>query len=179
MASPMKMKNLDPRKRQRGKAHEVFRVADVPRLRWTAGKKFGGTYRRLGYFGRSKRVGVHIEEIPPGRWNSTFHWHTHEEEHFYILEGQALMRIGKRRVAVRSGDYVVFPPDGHQAHALLNTGKRTLKYMVIGTRETGDVCVYPDSGKIAVSALKKVGRFTKTDYWDGEVVPERERRRKK
>lgn len=169
MPSPFKTKNLDPKKRQRARKHQVFRISDVPRTQWSAGKKFGGTYRQLGKFGRSERFGVNLEEIPPGKWNSTFHWHSHEEEHFYIIEGEALFRIGRNRVKVRAGDYVVFPPNGRAAHALQNTGKRILKYVVIGTRENGDVCVYPDSGKIAVGPLKKVGRFKATDYWDGEV----------
>lgn len=169
MGSSYKIEKLDPKKRQRARKHEMFRVTDVPRLRWSAGKKFGGIFRKLGEFGRSERIGVHIEEIPPGRWNSTFHWHTHEEEHFYILEGEGLFRIGNKRLKIRGGEYVVFPPNGRAGHAMQNTGKRPLKYLVIGTRESGDVCVYPDSRKVAIAPLKKVGRFTKTDYWDGEV----------
>ena len=70
---------------------------------------------------------------------------------------------------IRGGDYVVFPRNGRAGHAIQNTGRSTLKYLVIGTRESGDVCVYPDSGKIAVGPLKKVGRLTVADYWDGEV----------
>ncbi len=171
MPTPFKSDNLDPRKRKRARLHELFRIEEVPRIRWSAGEKFGGVYRKIGEFGRSKRIGVHIEEIPPGRWNGTFHWHTHEEEHFYILEGRALFRIGRKEVKAGAGDYAVFPPDGRAGHAIKNAGKGTLRYLVIGTRETGDVCVYPDSGKIAVGPLHKVGRLTKTDYWDGEVEP--------
>ena len=64
---------------------------------------------------------------------------------------------------------VVFPPAGRVGHAILNTGRKPLRYLVIGTRETGDVCVYPDSKKIAISPLHEVGRFQKTDYSSGEV----------
>jgi uncharacterized cupin superfamily protein len=167
--SPFVSKNLDAGKRQKARKHEVFRVSNVPRIRWSAGDKFAGTYRSLGAFGRSEKFGTNLEEVPPGKWNSTFHWHTHEEEHFYILDGEGVFRIGKKRVKVRGGDYVVFPADGRAGHALLNTGRATLRYLVIGTREKGDVCVYPDSGKIAVSALKRVGRLKTADYWDGEA----------
>src|SRR5436309_3785532 len=169
MPSPFKSTNLDPRKRKKGRKHEVFRIADVPRIRWSAGDKFGGIYRQLGAFGRSERIGVHMEEIPPGKWNSTFHWHTHEEEHFLILEGEGLFRVGPKQVKVRAGNYAVFPPNGKAGHALKNTGKGPLRYLVIGTRETGDVCVYPDSKKVAIGPLHKVGRFKTTDYWDGEA----------
>jgi len=169
MPSPFRSRVLGPRRRKRARKHEVFNIREVPRTAWSAGKKFGGTYRELGAFGRSVRVGVNLEEIPPGRWNSTFHWHTQEEEHFWILEGRGLLRVGRRRVPVKAGDYVVFPPDGRAAHALQNTGKRPLRYVVIGTREPGDLCVYPDSGKVALRALRKVGRLATTDYWDGEA----------
>lgn len=169
MASPFWKKNLDPKKRKRARKHEVFSVGDVPRTHWGAGEKFEGTYRSLGAFGRSERVGVHLEEVPPGKWNSTFHWHTHEEEHFYVLEGQGLMRVGRKEYKVGPGDYVVFPPNGRAGHAIKNVGRKPLRYLVIGTRETGDVCVYPDSGKVAIGPLHKVGRFQKADYWDGEV----------
>ncbi len=169
MAAPFTTKNLDPRKRRRARKHEVFQVAEVPRTRWSAGSKFGGVYRELGKFGRSERVGVNLETVPAGRWNSTFHWHTHEEEHFYILEGEGLMRVGRREVKVRAGSYVVFPPDGRAGHAIRNPGRAPLKYLVIGTRESGDVCVYPDSKKVMIRPLRKVGRLEAADYWDGEI----------
>src|SRR5205814_1796402 len=123
MASPFKSRNLDPRKRRFARKHEVFRIDDVPRIEWSAGAKFGGVYRKLGEFGRRERIGVHLEEIPPGKWNSTFHWHTHEEEHFWILEGKGDIRIGRRRVKIRGGDYVVFPRNGRAGHAIQNTGR--------------------------------------------------------
>lgn len=169
MASPFATTSLDPKKRRRARTHEVYKITDVPRTRWSAGDKFGGVVRELGAFGRSVRLGVNMEDIAPGKWNCVFHWHTHEEEHFYILEGEGLMRIGPRRIKVRAGSYVVFPPNGRAAHALKNTGRKPLRYIVIGTRDPGDVCVYPDSKKVSVRALGKVGRIRRTDYWDGEV----------
>ncbi len=169
MAAAYEEKRLDPRKRRRARKHEVFQIEDVPRVRWRAGQKFGGVARALGDFGRSERIGVHREVVPPGKWSSTFHWHTLEEEHVWILEGRGVMRIGRREVPVRAGSYVVFPPDGRVAHATHNTGKKPLTIVVIGTRDPNDVCFYPDSGKLNVRRLRKVGRLTPTDYWEGEL----------
>ena len=169
MPSPFVTDRLDPKKRRRARKHEVFQIEDAPRIRWSAGKKFGGIVRELGAFGRSEKLGVNMEDLAPGQWNSTFHWHTHEEEHFFVLEGKGLMRVGRREIEVRAGSYVVFPPNGRVGHALRNTGRGTLRYIVIGTRESGDVCVYPDSKKINVRALRATGRLARTDYWDGEV----------
>ena len=91
-------KRLDPRKRRHARKHEVFQIEDVPRVEWSAGDKYGGVVRALGEFGRSERVGVVLEEVMPGRWSSTFHWHTQEEEHVWVLEGTGVMRIGEREV---------------------------------------------------------------------------------
>lgn len=165
----MSERRLDPKKRRRARKHEVFRVEDVPRVEWRAGDKYGGVVRSLGEFGRSERVGVVMEEVMPGRWSSTFHWHTLEEEHVWVLEGTGVMRIGAREVPVRAGSYVVFPPGGKVAHATRNSGKKPLKIVVIGTREPGDVCVYPDSGKVLVRGLGQVGRLAPASYWDGEL----------
>ncbi|MBK7975213.1 MAG: cupin domain-containing protein [Deltaproteobacteria bacterium] len=162
-------KRLDPRKRRHARKHEVFQIEDVPRVEWSAGDKYGGVVRALGEFGRSERVGVVLEEVMPGRWSSTFHWHTQEEEHVWVLEGTGVMRIGEREVPVRGGSYVVFPPNGRVAHATRNTGKKPLRILVIGTREPNDACVYPDSEKVLVRALGKVGRLVPAGYWDGEL----------
>jgi len=162
-------KKLDPQKRKRARKHEVFQVTDVPRVRWSVGTKFGGTVRPLGEFGRRERIGVHLEEIPPGRWNGTFHWHTHEEEHFYVLSGYGTMRVGRKIWKVGPGSYAVFRRHGKVGDAIQNTGKEVLAYLIIGTRETGDTCVYPDSGKIYVRSLGRVGRLKKAEYWDGEA----------
>jgi uncharacterized cupin superfamily protein len=169
MPSPYRTRNLDAARKQKTKPHEVFHIDDVPRIEWSAGEKFGGIDRRLGAFGGCVQFGTRLEEIPPGRWNSTFHWHTHEEEHFFILDGKGSFRIGAREVPIGPGNYVVFPANGKVAHAMKNTGRTPLRFLVIGTRSTGDVCVYPDSGKIAVEGIRKVGRFQAADYWDGEV----------
>lgn len=160
---------LDPKKRRRARKHEVFQIDDVPRVEWRAGDKYGGVVRSLGAFGRSERIGVVMEAVMPGRWSSTFHWHTLEEEHVWVLEGTGVMRIGEREIPVRAGSYVVFPPGAKVAHATRNTGKKPLEIVVIGTRERDDVCVYPDSRKVLVRSLGKVGRLAAADYWDGEL----------
>src|SRR5262245_19721862 len=169
MASVFKSRNLDPKKRKKGRPAVLFNVKDVPRESWSAGDRFAGVVRPLGLYGGRVRVGVHMEVIPPGKWNSTFHWHTDEEEHFFFLEGRGVARIGNRTMKVKAGDYVVFPPNTKLAHSFQGQGKKGLRYLVIGTREKGDVCFYPDSGKVAIRGPRMVGRFTRTDYWEGEV----------
>ena len=47
--------------------------------------------RRLGDpFGLTD-FGVNLVELPPGTWSSQRHWHSHEDEFVYILEGTATL----------------------------------------------------------------------------------------
>ncbi len=73
---------------------------------------------------------------------------------------------------MKPGDYVCFPAGRKIGHSFLNSGKGPCRYLMIGTRDPNDVCVYPHSNKLAVSALRTercvfdMGGVR--GYWDGE-----------
>jgi uncharacterized cupin superfamily protein len=73
---------------------------------------------------------------------------------------------------MKAGDYVCFPAGQKVGHAFMNSGKGPCSYLMIGERNPNDVCVYPDSNKIAVNALgAKDSIFDMSGargYWDGE-----------
>ncbi|RVC37826.1 cupin domain-containing protein, partial [Mesorhizobium sp. M4A.F.Ca.ET.090.04.2.1] len=48
----------------------------------------GRTRRRLGDAGGLKDFGVNLMTLPPGGWSSQRHWHSHEDELVYVLEGE-------------------------------------------------------------------------------------------
>jgi uncharacterized cupin superfamily protein len=152
-----------------------LRVDDVPWEEWSEGVRFGGRVRRIGAEAGGSRVGVLIEELPPGKQSAPFHWHTREEEHIWFLEGRATLRLGSDRVAVRAGDYVCFPAGRPVGHCIVNDSDAPCRYLVIGERSPDDVCVYPDSGKVALRAGDRIVLSTAAplDYWDGEKADER------
>jgi uncharacterized cupin superfamily protein len=43
-----------------------------------------------------------------------------------------------------------------------------MTYLAYGTRDSGDVCYYPRSNKVAFRGINLIGRFEALDYWDGE-----------
>ena len=45
------------------------------------------TRRRLGEAGGLRDFGVNLMTLPPGGWSSQRHWHSHEDEFVYVLEG--------------------------------------------------------------------------------------------
>lgn len=100
-----------------------------------------------------ERLGCRIEIIPPGGTTSMPHYHTVEEEHVLILEGEATLHWGKEEMALISGDHVAFPGGVETAHHIVNSSEAPMKYLVFGERLKEDVVIYPEHKKILVKAL--------------------------
>ncbi|NEW87409.1 cupin domain-containing protein [Rhodopseudomonas sp. WA056] len=128
------------------------------------------------------RLGARYVEVPPGKKAWPHHCHHANDELFVILGGRGVLRYGKQRHPVQSGDVVVCPAGGEEtAHQLIAEGDEPLRYLAVGSMHEPDVLEYPDSGKVAVFVgsapggdkaarrleltVKKAGAV---DYWDGE-----------
>jgi uncharacterized cupin superfamily protein len=137
--------------------------------------KFGGRARHLTYaaVGSGYHVGMLIESPGPGQRLAPLHYHMLEEEHALILEGEVTLLLGEDRHVMQPGDYVCFPAGLKLGHSFLNSGSGPCRYLMIGARNADDVCVYPDSNKMAVSALRtRADIFDMAglrNYWDGEA----------
>ena len=143
----------------------------VPWKEWEHGDGFGSRYRALtqAVMGKEYRVGVSIEELPPGKQSCPLHWHVKEEEHILALEGRATLRLGEERIELRAGDYVCFPARQEVGHCLVNESDAVFRFVMIGEQKRDEVCVYPDSNKVLVRSLGLVlDRAAVVDYWDGE-----------
>lgn len=140
------------------------------------GTRFGGRSRHLtsAAVGETYHVGVLIESPGPGRRLCPRHWHTAEEEHALVLEGEITLLLGEERHVMRPGDYVVFPAGQPLGHSFLNSGEGPASYLMIGGRDPNDVCVYPDSNKVGIAALPRganiLGMSNARRYWDGETL---------
>jgi mannose-6-phosphate isomerase-like protein (cupin superfamily) len=64
--------------------------------------------------------------LPPGA-TTTPHYHPKTEEIYYILVGQARMRIAEETADVGPGDAIAIPPG--QTHQITNTGRETLVFL--------------------------------------------------
>ena len=71
-------------------------------------------------FGAAKDTLVSVYAIPPGKAAYPYHFHHNNEETFYILSGEGVLRTpeGERRVA--AGDFLFFPTGPEGAHKLTN-----------------------------------------------------------
>lgn len=155
------------------KPRPPVRSSDVPWEEWSEGSRFGSRYRHLtvAAIGSTYRVGFAIEELPPGKQSCPKHYHMHEEEHVFILDGQLTLKLGEESHVMRAGDYVCFPAGQRAGHCMINETDSVCRYIIAGERNPNDVIIYPDTGKVMVGALGKRQIFdmnARRDYWDGE-----------
>lgn len=109
----------------------------------------------------AKKLGYNVSICPPGKSVCPFHNHRINEEMFFILEGDGLLRFGDQRYPLRQGDFVACPPGGREvAHQMINTGATDLKYIALGTETREEICEYPDSDKVGVF----IGDYQQTDF---------------
>jgi mannose-6-phosphate isomerase-like protein (cupin superfamily) len=64
--------------------------------------------------------------LPPGT-STTPHYHRVTEEIYYLLSGQAQMRIGEETRQVGPGDAIAIPPGN--IHQITNLGSETLLFL--------------------------------------------------
>lgn len=138
------------------------------------GTRFGGHSKHLTFAaaGWDYRVGLLLEAPSPGMRLAPLHYHTLEEEHALILEGQVTLLSGAERFEMQAGDYVCFPAGRAVGHSFMNSGPGPCRYLMIGERNPNDVCVLPESNKMEVRGLRTRGVFhdmaAVKRYWDGE-----------
>ncbi len=52
------------------------------------------------------------------------HWHTHEDEFVYVLEGEVVLRCGPKEQLLRAGMCAGFAAGAEQGHQLINRSDR-------------------------------------------------------
>jgi uncharacterized cupin superfamily protein len=148
-------------------------IDSIPWTEWTDVPRFGIRYRHLtlAAAGEDYHVGVAIEELQPGMQTAPFHYHIHEEEHVYVLEGTPTLRLGSETHRLKPGDYVCFPASQKAGHCLINENDKVCRYVIVGENNSNEVSVYPDSNKVLIRALGRRALFdlaATRNYWDGE-----------
>lgn len=124
----------------------------------------------------ASKLGASIDTVAPGQRSCPYHFHHAQEEMFIVLEGSGTLRVAGEMLPLRAGDVIFVPPGPEYPHQLINTSDAPLKYLSISTRETPEVCEYPDSGKYLATARGREGpafeglqrAAANVDYWDGE-----------
>ena len=122
--------------------------------------------QRLGQAGGLTDVGVNLMRLPPGNWSAQRHWHSHEDEFVYVLEGELTLIEDDGETLLRAGDCATFPKNTGNGHHLINKSNKTALYLEVGSRAHEDITTCSD---IDMKSTNADGRFT---HKDGTPYPE-------
>ena len=126
-----------------------FRALTADRLR-----------QKLGDAGGLTDFGVNLMHLPPGNWSSQRHWHSHEDEFVYVLEGELTLIEDQGETLLRAGDFAAFPKNTGNGHHLINRSDAVAVYLEGGSRQPADVTTCSDIDMMSTNAD---GRFTHKD----------------
>ena len=113
---------------------EPYRSRVLPREKRQLGRALGLT-----------QFGVNLTTLPPGKESSMRHWHTHEEEFVYVLEGEVVLRTDAGEQVLRAGQCAGFPAGSGDGHQFVNRSARPAVYLEVGSSHPeADQVFYPD-----------------------------------
>ena len=105
----------------------------------------GATWKKLGDAAGLTDFGVNLVRLPPGKWSSQRHWHTHEDELVYVLEGEVVLMEDDGPRTLKAGDCAGWTAGSPNGHCLQNHSDRDAIYLEVGSRRPEvDGCDYPD-----------------------------------
>jgi uncharacterized cupin superfamily protein len=116
--------------------------------------------RNLGDGFGLRDFGVHLLTLEPGVWSSQRHWHTHEDEFVYVLEGTPTLVTDEGPIELSPGSIAGFAAGSGNGHHIVNNSGSVAKLIVVGSREPEDGAYYSD---IDMQILRRAagGRYTR------------------
>jgi uncharacterized cupin superfamily protein len=103
------------------------------------------TRRALGESAGLTQFGVNLLTLPPGAWSAQRHWHSHEDEFVWVVEGEVVMVTDEGEELLRPGDCAGFKAGVPNGHHLVNRSGADAVVLEVGTRDwKNDRCDYPD-----------------------------------
>jgi len=120
----------------------------------------GRTRKRLGDAGGLTAFGVNLMTLPPGKWSSQRHWHSHEDEFVYVLEGELTLVENDGETVLNAGDCAAFPKGNGNGHHLQNRSSSAAVYLEVGSRHPDDLTTCTD---VNIMSSNRDGRFVHKD----------------
>jgi uncharacterized cupin superfamily protein len=112
---------------------DQFRSRVLPREKRALGDALGLT-----------KIGINLTTLLPGKESSLRHYHTHEDEFVYILEGEVVLRTEAGEQILTTGTCAGFRASAKNGHQLVNRSDRPARYLEISNRDPADTAEYPD-----------------------------------
>jgi uncharacterized cupin superfamily protein len=101
-------------------------------------------WARLGDAVGLTQFGVNLMTLEPGVWTSQRHWHTHEDEFVWVLEGEVVMVTDAGEETLVAGECAGFKGGVKDGHTFQNRSSAPVKLLVVGSRIDEDSGEYPD-----------------------------------
>ena len=152
---PLKRPALDPatvQPRSSSGYPEPFRSRVLPREK-----------RALGDALSLTKIGINLTTLLPGNESSMRHYHTHEDELVFVLEGEVVLRTDEGEQLLNAGACAGFPAGSRNGHQLVNRSDRPVRYLEISNRDPEDGAEYPDVDLAYRKAPDGTAVFTRKD----------------
>lgn len=120
----------------------------------------GRTRRRVGDAGGLEDFGVNLMTLPPGTWSSQRHWHSHEDEFVFVLQGELTLVEDSGQVLLRAGECACFPKGTGNGHHLRNDSSSEAIYLEVGSRHQDDLTTCSD---VDLKSSNRDGAFVHKD----------------
>lgn len=112
---------------------EPYRSRVLPREKRPLGDALGLT-----------KIGVNLTTLSPGKESSMRHFHTHEDEMVFVLEGEIVLRSDGGEQTLTAGMCAGFAAGVRDGHQLMNRSGAVARYLEISNRDHEDRASYPD-----------------------------------
>lgn len=127
---------------------------------------------QLGPLLGAAKLGATVFELDPGDASCPYHYELGNEEWLLVLDGIVAVRHPGGEELLAAGRLACFPDGRDGAHKVRNPGPGAARFLMLSTKIRPAGWGYPDSDKIAISAVTESGMFRRAsavDYWDGEA----------
>ena len=112
---------------------EPFRSRVLPREKRALGNALGLT-----------KLGINLTTLLPGKESAMRHFHSHEDEFVFLLEGEVVLRSDEGEQVLTAGMCAGYAAGSRNAHQLVNRSDRPARYLEVSNRDTSDEVEYPD-----------------------------------
>ncbi|MBW4625573.1 MAG: cupin domain-containing protein [Brasilonema octagenarum HA4186-MV1] len=125
----------------------------------------GRIRQRLGNFAGLKNFGVNLVKLEPGSCSALRHWHSHQDEFIYVLEGELTLITDAGAEILKPGMAAGFPANEANGHHLVNRSSVVAVYLEVGDRTLYDEATYPDHDLMTQASPD--GKFSGFIHKDG------------